>query len=84
MSTHASRLLISHATRDLQEWGSDLKLDASDDDGMINLQSWPTVKGMYMPDAITTFKRDGTRCESGTLAVTHAGGHAVEDLASHG
>ncbi|CAM9455187.1 unnamed protein product [Scytosiphon promiscuus] len=44
-----------------KEWGSGLQLDASDQDGMINLQSWPTVKGMYMPDAITTFKADGTR-----------------------
>ncbi|CAN0445071.1 unnamed protein product, partial [Hapterophycus canaliculatus] len=52
-----------------QEWGNDLQLDASDKDGMINLQSWPTVKGMYMPDAITTFKANGNRCESATLLV---------------
>lgn len=39
--------------------------DASNEDDAINLQSWPTVKGMYMPDAITTFKgiADGKRCK---------------------
>lgn len=47
-----------------QEWGDDMKFDASDEDGMINLQDWPTVRGMYMPDAITTFKTGGRRCES--------------------
>lgn len=53
-----------------QEWGGDLLFDASnrdgpDEEGAINLQSWPTVKGMYMPDAITTFKgiADGKRCK---------------------
>lgn len=51
-----------------QEWGSDMTLDVSDRDGAdeegaINLQSWPTVRGMYMPDAITTFKAQGRRCE---------------------
>ena len=44
-------------------------LDVSDRDGVdkagaINLQSWPAVKGMYQPDAITTFKADGKRCKS--------------------
>lgn len=51
-----------------QEWGSDLELDVSDKDEMINLQSWPSIKGMYMPDAITTFKAGGKRCESGEHA----------------
>lgn len=37
--------------------------DGADEEGMINLQSWPSVKGMYMPDAITTFKAEGKRCE---------------------
>lgn len=41
-----------------------MEFDASDEDGMINLQDWPTVKGMYMPDAITTFKTGGKRCKS--------------------
>ncbi|CBJ25800.1 alkaline phosphatase [Ectocarpus siliculosus] len=44
-----------------KEWGDDMKFDASDEDGMINLQEWPTVRGMYMPDAITTFKTGGRR-----------------------
>eukprot|EP00903_Cladosiphon_okamuranus_P012016 g11282.t1 len=45
-----------------KDWGSDdLMFDASDKDDMINLQSWPQVKGMYMPDAITTFKTQGKR-----------------------
>ena len=56
-----------------QEWGNGVKFDASDEDGdedesgdrgpQINLQDWPTVKGMYQPDAITTFKAGGRRCE---------------------
>ena len=46
-----------------QEWGNGVLFDASDKDGKINLQDWPTVKGMYMPDAITTFKAGGARCE---------------------
>ncbi|MCB0212061.1 MAG: choice-of-anchor I family protein, partial [Anaerolineae bacterium] len=33
-------------------------LDASNEDGMINLTSWP-VKGMYMPDAVATFEANG-------------------------
>jgi len=39
--------------------------DGVDEEGAINLQSWPIVKGMYMPDAITTFKgkADGKRCK---------------------
>lgn len=36
--------------------------DASDEDG-IDLRDWPMVKGMYMPDAIETFKAGGKRCE---------------------
>lgn len=58
-----------------QEWGDGVKFDASDRDGsedgegMINLQDWPTVKGMYMPDSVNTFKGKtgdsyGKRCES--------------------
>lgn len=58
----------------LQEWGDGVKLDASDRDGdgddsdeegKINLQNWPTVKGMYLPDSVNTFKAkaDGRRCE---------------------
>lgn len=40
-------------------------MDASDEDGEINLQDWPTVNGMYQPDAIATFSgmSDGKRCE---------------------
>lgn len=37
--------------------------DASDKDDMINLQEWPTIKGMYMPDAIATYKVDGRHCK---------------------
>lgn len=33
-------------------------LDASDDDGVINITNWP-VFGMYMPDAITSFSIGG-------------------------
>ncbi len=33
-------------------------LDASDDDGVINIQNWP-VRGMYMPDAIAAFEAQG-------------------------
>ncbi|CAM9744151.1 unnamed protein product, partial [Laminaria digitata] len=43
-----------------KEWGNGIKFDASDKDGSINLQDWPQVMGMYMPDAITTFKTGGT------------------------
>lgn len=40
-------------------------MDASDKDDGVNLQDWPTVKGMYQPDSIKTFKglSDGKRCE---------------------
>ncbi len=33
-------------------------LDASDEDGAINIQNWP-VYGMYMPDAVASFEVDG-------------------------
>lgn len=33
-------------------------IDASDEDDMINLTSWP-VQGMYQPDAIATFQANG-------------------------
>lgn len=33
-------------------------LDASDEDGVINIANWP-VKGMYMADAIATYEADG-------------------------
>ena len=33
-------------------------LDASNEDGVINIQNWP-VKGIYMPDAITSFSYNG-------------------------
>jgi len=58
-----------------KEWGNGVLMDASDRDGAddedpdekgrINLQEWPTVKGMYMPDTVKTFKAkaDGGRCE---------------------
>lgn len=36
------------------------KLDASDDDGVINIANWP-VFGMYHPDAIETFEHNGKR-----------------------
>ncbi|CAM9455468.1 unnamed protein product, partial [Scytosiphon promiscuus] len=39
-----------------KEWGNGVKFDASDRDDMINLQDWPMVKGMYMPDSVKTFK----------------------------
>ena len=47
----------------VKQWGNGTKFDASDKDDGINLQDWPTVKGMYMPDAIATFMTGGTRCE---------------------
>ena len=34
------------------------ELDASNKDGVINIQAWP-VLGMYLPDAIATFRKDG-------------------------
>ncbi|MEM7802111.1 MAG: choice-of-anchor I family protein, partial [Chloroflexota bacterium] len=34
-------------------------LDASNEDGAINIQNWP-VLGMYMPDAIASYEVDGT------------------------
>jgi 2',3'-cyclic-nucleotide 2'-phosphodiesterase/3'-nucleotidase/5'-nucleotidase len=34
------------------------KLDASDDDGAIDIRRWP-VFGMYQPDAIANFRHDG-------------------------
>jgi hypothetical protein len=34
-------------------------LDASDRDGAINIQPWPGVRGMYMPDAIAAFASGG-------------------------
>lgn len=36
------------------------KLDASDEDGVINIANWP-VFGMYQPDAIETFEHGGKR-----------------------
>jgi len=36
------------------------KLDASDDDGVINIANWP-VFGMYQPDAIADFAYEGKR-----------------------
>lgn len=33
-------------------------LDASDEDGRINIRPWP-VRGMYMPDAIVAFEAEG-------------------------
>lgn len=55
----------------MQEWGNGVMMDGSDKDGKINLQDWPTVKGMYQPDAIATFKglSDGKRCEFVLLCI---------------
>lgn len=55
-----------------QEWGNGVKFDASDRDDMINLQDWPMVKGMYMPDSVKTFKgktgsSEGNSCEYRSL-----------------
>ena len=33
-------------------------LDASDEDGAINIQNWP-IYGLYMPDAVASFEVDG-------------------------
>lgn len=33
-------------------------LDASDQDGGVNIQPWP-IRGLYMPDAIAAFEQDG-------------------------
>lgn len=33
-------------------------IDASDEDGEINIQAWP-VRGVYMPDALDAFKHNG-------------------------
>ncbi len=44
----------------MKDWkGQGLKLDASDKDGKINMQSWP-VFGLYMPDSIAAFEAAGT------------------------
>lgn len=53
-----------------------MKFDASDEDGEINLQNWPMVKGMYMPDAIKTFKAGGTRCKCVPIVLTNTVGRA--------
>ncbi|QTH63704.1 choice-of-anchor I family protein [Psychrosphaera ytuae] len=37
-----------------KDWGQ-LKLDASDKDGGLNLQSYPGLYGMYQPDTIATY-----------------------------
>lgn len=36
------------------------EIDASDKDDTINLTTYPDVKGMYQPDGIATFERNGT------------------------
>ena len=56
-------LLLILRPRRIQEWGNGVKFDASDKDDEINLQDWPQVKGMYMPDSIKTFMTGGRRCE---------------------
>lgn len=47
--------------------------DDSDEEGTINLQDWPTVKGMYLPDSVNTFKAkaDGRRCECTTTCLKY-------------
>lgn len=47
-----------------------MKFDASDKDDEINLQDWPQVKGMYMPDSIKTFKTGGKQCEHHQTAIS--------------
>jgi hypothetical protein len=34
-------------------------LDVSNKDGAINMTTWPHLQGMFQPDAIATFERDG-------------------------
>jgi hypothetical protein len=34
-------------------------IDASDDDGVINIQRWPGVAGIYHPDAIDSYQANG-------------------------
>ncbi|CAM9741422.1 unnamed protein product [Hapterophycus canaliculatus] len=59
-----------------KEWGNGVKFDASDRDGMINLQDWPTVKGMYMPDSVKTFKgRTGDSEGKRYFLTTNEGDH---------
>ena len=48
------------------------ELDASDDDGMINIRNWP-VRGLFMPDAIASYEVNGT-----TYLVTANEGDARE------
>lgn len=42
----------------LKDYSSDVGLDASDKDGVINIQNYP-VFGMYMPDAIAAYETGG-------------------------
>ena len=35
------------------------QIDASNDDGLINIAAWSDVVGMYQPDAITSYTADG-------------------------
>jgi hypothetical protein len=63
-----------------RHWLPGNELDASDDDGVINIAPWP-ITGMYMPDAIGSYRTKG-----GTFYVTANEGDArdaderVEDL----
>jgi hypothetical protein len=38
---------------------ADNELDTSDEDGVINLRSWPGVYGMYLPDAMASYTVSG-------------------------
>ena len=48
--------IIALALKDHSLAGNEM--DASDKDNAVNIQAWP-VKGMYMPDSIATFDKDG-------------------------
>ncbi|MEB3735510.1 choice-of-anchor I family protein [Halopseudomonas pachastrellae] len=49
-------------------------LDVSDEDGEINITTWPGVLGMYQPDAIAAYSAGGNTTWSPPTKATHAPG----------
>lgn len=50
--------LISFGLKDHSLFGNEL--DASDQGGQIRMANWPKLKGLFQPDAIATFRVNGT------------------------